>query len=437
MISAAEVWPLVLSQLEKELPPAAIGAWFSDAAAVELTDSSFVLYTPSLMKYNVISSMYLNQIQEALFQLFGKKLDVVILKENDLAHRSENPQNKNLFFGSMEYTFDTFVVGKSNQFAYNAAIAVSDKPASHYNPLFIYGPSGLGKTHLLYAIANRLHQNFPEMRICYVKGDQFTNELVQAIQNTATSQFQEKYRECDLLLMDDVQFIAGKEQTQVEFFHTFNTLFEARKQIVLTSDRPPNEMNRLQERLCTRFQQGLMADITAPDFETRMAIISKKANSMDLDLPDSITEYIAENITSNVRQLEGTIKKILAYQDLMNSDLDTNTVIRAIRDLIREQNEFIPSPDEIIEETAKYYGYTPQELKGLSRTKEINLARQISIYLIRHITSLSLKEIGRVFNRDHSTIMNAIQNIEKKMKTDRVLAETIKDIQTNINSLGS
>ncbi|MCD8144415.1 MAG: chromosomal replication initiator protein DnaA [Oscillospiraceae bacterium] len=435
MNSAADIWTKVLSLLEKDLPPVAIQTWFDDAVAVELNGNSFVIYTPTQFKYDIITSRYQELIEKHLFEIFGTETVLVILREGELeAHRAQNPENKNLLFGSMEYTFDSFVVGSSNRFAYNAAMAVANKPGNTYNPLFIYGPSGLGKTHLLYAIANRIQKTKPDLRICYVKGDQFTNELVQSIGHGTNAEFREKYRECDLLLMDDVQFIAGKDQTQIEFFHTFNTLYEAKKQIVLTADHAPNELNRLEERLCTRFQQGLLADIQPPDYETRMAIIKNKAMSMGLDLPESVAEYIAENITSNVRQLEGTVRKILAYQELMGSNLDIDTVIRAIRDLIRERNEFVPSPDEIIEETAKFYGLNPQEIKGLSRTKEINTARQISMYLIRHITTLSLKEIGRVFNRDHSTVMHAIEKVERLVKENRDTAEIIKDIKANLDA---
>lgn len=435
MNSAADVWTKVLSLMEKDLPQVAIQTWFDDTEAVELTNTSFVIYTPTKFKYDVITSRYIELIQKALYELFGTQMEVVVLKEGELKDRqSQNPDNKNLLYGSTDYTFDSFVVGSSNRFAYNAAMAVSNKPGDTYNPLFIYGASGLGKTHLLYAIANRVQKIHPNLRICYVKGDQFTNDLVQSIGQGKNAEFREKYRECDLLLMDDVQFIAGKDQTQVEFFHTFNTLYEAKKQIVLTADRPPNEMNRLEERLCTRFQQGLLADIQPPDYETRLAIVNNKAVSLGLDLPDSVMEYIAENITSNVRQLEGTVRKILAYQELMGSKLDIDTVIRAIRDLIRERNEFVPTPDEIIEETAKYYGISAQDIKGSSRTKEFNIPRQISMYLIRHFTTLTLKEIGKVFNRDHTTVMHSIEKVENLIKEDQDTAEIVKDITANINA---
>jgi chromosomal replication initiator protein len=438
MNSAADIWSKVLSLMEEDLTTTAIHTWFDDSVAVELTSSSFIIYTPTSFKQKIISTRYLDYIKKALKELFAADMGVTVLCEDELAERQEqaeeNKENRNILIGSNDYTFDSFVVGSSNRFAYNAAMAVAMKPASIYNPLLIYGQSGLGKTHLLYAIANQAQANFRGFRILYVKGETFTNEMIQALRQGAMEQFRAKYRECDLLLMDDVQFIAGKESTQEEFFHTFNTLYEAKKQIVLTSDRPPNEMVRLEDRLRTRFEQGLIADIQPPDYETRMAIVQKKAVSMGLPLPASVVEYIAENITSNVRQLEGTVRKILAYQELLNSDLDIDTVIRAIRDLIRERDEFVPSPDEIIEETAKFYGLDPKDIKGTSRTKEINLARQISMHLIRHITSLSLKEIGQIFNRDHTTVMHALEKVDKMIKDDSKTSEIIKDINANINA---
>ena len=436
MNSAADIWAKVLSLMEGDLTPTAINTWFDDSVAVELTDSSFVIYTPTAFKQQIISARYLPYIKKALKELFAADMGVTVLCENQLEERNlqQNKENRNILIGSNDFTFESFVVGSSNRFAYNAAQAVSMKPAYTYNPLLIYGQSGLGKTHLLYAIANQARLNFPGFRICYVNGETFTIDMIKALRQSAMDEFRAKYRECDLLLMDDVQFIAGKESTQEEFFHTFNTLYQAKKQIVLTSDRPPNEMVRLEDRLRTRFEQGLIADIQPPDYETRIAIVQKKAVNMGLPLPESVVEYIAENITSNVRQLEGTVRKILAYQDLLNTKLDIDTVIRAIRDLIREKDEFVPSPDEIIEDTAKFFGLDPKDIKGSSRTKEINQARQISMYLIRHITSLSLKEIGQIFDRDHTTVMHALDKVAKMIDEDRKISEIIKDINANINA---
>ena len=434
MNSAADIWLKVLPLLEQELTPTAVSTWFDDAQAVELDGSRFVLYIPTSFKKEIIQAKYVKAIQSALYQIFAEELEIVLLTEGELAARQQNRENRNVLMGSEDYTFERFVVGSSNRFAYNAALAVAEAPAERYNPLFLYGESGLGKTHLIYAISHAIRQDHPGFRVVYVKGDDFTNELYQAIRTGKTAEFRAKYRESDLLLMDDIQFIAGKESTQEEFFHTFNTLYEARKQIVLTADRPPNEMMRLEDRLRTRFEQGLIADIQPPDYETRVAIIKNKAILLGLDLPNAVLEYIAENITANVRQLEGTIKKILAYRDLMGANVDTDTVIRAVRELIREKDSFMPSPQEIIEETAKFYGIAPEAIRGQSRTKEIALARQISMYLIRSITNLSLSDIGKEYGRDHTTVIHSLEKVEHLIKQDRETAETIKDIKSNINA---
>ena len=321
--------------------------------------------------------------------------------------------------------------------AYAASVAVAEHPAKNYNPLFIYGDSGLGKTHLIYAIAHVIRKREKNPRIAYVKGDDLTNELVAAIREGPgkTAEMREKYRQADLLLVDDVQFIAGKKQTQEEFFHTFNTLYESGKQIVLTSDRPPSEMTQLEDRLRTRFEWGLLVDVAPPDFETRMAIIKNKAAMLGLDLPDKITSYIAQNVTANVRQLEGTINKILAYKDLLGNDTDEETVTRAIQDMLRRSNEYIPSPEDIIAYISKYFLLDEAVIRGQQRIREAVQARQIAMFLIRSMTNLSLDDIGREFgNRDHTTVLYSIDKVEKAMKKDAAFAETVKNIKTNINS---
>ena len=434
MNSPTDVWAKVLSLMEQELTATAVNTWFDDSVAVELDDARFVIHTPSNFKKEIIESRYITSIQKALRELFAADMEVVVLGEGELERLRQSRSHKNILLGSDDYTFDRFVVGSSNRFAYNAAVAVADEPALKYNPLFLYGESGLGKTHLLYAISHAIRQNHPEFHIVYVKGDEFTNELVRSIREGKNTEFRAKYRESDLLLVDDIQFIAGKEATQEEFFHTFNNLYEARKQIVLTSDRPPNEMMRLEDRLRTRFEQGLIADVQPPDYETRLAIIKNKAILLGLDLPSAVLEYIAENITSNVRQLEGTVKKILAYRDLMGANVDIDTVIRAVRELIREKDSFVPSPQEIIEETGKYFGIDPEIIRGQSRSKEIVLARQISMFLIRRITSLSLNDIGKEYGRDHSTVVHSLEKMDKLVKEDREIKEITKDIQANINA---
>ena len=437
MNSAADIWSKVLSLMEADMTATTIHTWFDDTVAVSLNEDKFILHTPSEFKRDIILSRYLPPIQKALHELFSADFQVVVLGDEELAQlqKAKQPKEDGFLPGTEEYTFDRFVVGSSNKFAHAAARAVADHPAQNYNPLFIYGESGLGKTHLLYAIAHKIHQNHPEYRIVYIKGDSFTNELIQAIREGRNPEFREKYRSADVFLMDDVQFIAGRESTQEEMFHTFNTLYEAGRQIVFTADRPPKEMLRLDDRLRTRFEWGLPVDIQPPDYETRVAIIKNKAIRRGMNLPDPVLQYIAENITSNVRQIEGTVNKILAFQELMGESVDVDTVTRAVRDMFKDKADFLPSPEIIIDEVGKFYGIDPDAIRGQGRTKDTALARQIAMYQIRRMTNLSLKEIGKEFdNRDHTTVMHSIDRIEKLTKQSPEVAEVIKDINANINA---
>ena len=435
MNPAAEVWDKVKALMGSEMTATTLNTWFDDTEAVSLEETRFILYSPSRLKRDIIAARYLIPIQNALHELFSADFQVVVLTEGELTGLQEAEQESSFFPGTEKYTFERFVVGSSNKFAHAAARKVADNPGQSYNPLFIYGESGLGKTHLLYAIAHTIHSNHPEYKVIYVKGDDFTNELVAAIREGRNKEFREKYRGADIFLMDDVQFIAGRDSTQEEMFHTFNTLYELKKQIVFTSDRPPKEMLRLEDRLKTRFEWGLLADIIPPDYETRMAIVKNKSIRMGMELPDFLIQLIAENITANVRQIEGTVNKIMAYQDLIGDTVDKNTVIRAVKDIFKEKNDILPTADVIIEEVCKFYNLEPELLRGQGRSKDISLARQIAIYQIRRMTNLSLKEIGQEFNgRDHSTVLNALNRIESLVKTDPEKAEIIKDITTNINA---
>ena len=423
----ADIWAKVLSLMETEgdMTATTINTWFDDAVPVALEANRFILHTPTNFKRDIIVSRYLPAIQKALHELFSADFEVVVLGEGELEDFGEKKTDELFLPGTEEYTFERFVVGSSNKFAHAAALAVAEHPAQTYNPLFIYGESGLGKTHLLYAIAHKIHQNHPEYRIVYIKGDSFTNELIQAIREGRNPEFREKYRSADVFLMDDVQFIAGRESTQEEMFHTFNTLYEAGRQIVFTADRPPKEMLRLDDRLRTRFEWGLPVDIQPPDYETRVAIIKNKAIRRGMNLPDPVLQYIAENITSNVRQIEGTVNKILAFQELMGESVD----------VVKDKADFLPSPEIIIDEVGKFYGIDPDAIRGQGRTKDTALARQIAMYQIRRMTNLSLKEIGKEFdNRDHTTVMHSIDRIEKLTKQSPEVAEVIKDINANINA---
>ncbi len=431
----ADVWTKILSLMEMDMTATTINTWFDDAVAVALEEDRFVLHTPSNFKRDIIAGRYIPVIQKALHELFSADFQVTVLGEGELETFRAAPKQNNLFAGAEEYTFERFVVGNSNKFAHAAARAVADNPSGSYNPLFIYGESGLGKTHLLYAIAHTIQQNHPDFRIVYIKGDSFTNELIQAIREGRNQEFREKYRAADVFLMDDVQFIAGRDSTQEEMFHTFNTLYEAKKQIVFTADRPPKEMLRLEDRLKTRFEWGLLADIQPPDYETRMAIIKNKAIRMGAELPEEVLQYVAENITANVRQIEGTVNKILAFRDLLGSSVDASTVTRAVRDMFKDTSDILPTSDVIIEEVCKFYSIENDALRGQGRTKDTALARQIAMYLIRQMTSLSLKEIGREFeNRDHTTVLHSIDRVEKLKKSNPEVAEVLKDITTNINA---
>ena len=437
MNSAADIWSKVLSLMEADMTATTIHTWFDDTVALSLDEDKFILHTPSDFKRDIILSRYLPPIQKALHELFSADFQVVVLGAEELEkyQNSRRPKEDGFLPGTEEYTFERFVVGSSNKFAHAAARAVADHPALNYNPLFIYGESGLGKTHLLYAIAHKIHADHPDYRIVYIKGDAFTNELIQAIREGRNQEFREKFRSADVFLMDDVQFIAGKDSTMEEMFHTFNTLYETRKQIVFTADRPPKEMLKLEDRLKTRFEWGLIADIQPPDYETRMAIIKNKAIRMGVELPEAVLQYVAENITANVRQIEGTVNKIMALRDLEGSNIDVDTVTRAVRDMFKDKADFLPSPDIIIDEVSKFYNIDADALRGQGRTKDTALARQVAMYLIREMTNLSLKEIGREFeNRDHTTVLHSIERIEKLKKSNPEITEVIKDIRSNINA---
>ncbi len=435
MYSSAYVWAKVLGHIENRMGAEVTSTWFDDAEVVDLTDQKLILYSPSPFRKEIIERRCKEYIQDAMKELFDQSVDVAVLGDAELnEYRSRNEKPKFVEFNP-QFTFETFVVGSSNRFAHAAAVAVANNPAGAYNPLLIYGPSGLGKTHLLYAIASEIHRQHPSFNIVYVKGDQFTNEMIAALQEGRNVEFRSKYRNADLFLMDDIQFIAGKASTEEEFFHTFNNLYEAKKQIVLTSDRPPEEMLKLEDRLKTRFQWGLQADIIPPDYETRMAIIKNKANSLGLELPDDVCSYIAENITANVRQIEGTVKKIKAYHDLDGMEIDVPSVSRAIKDMYKGKTEELPTPNLIISEVCRFYSIPESTLRGTLRNKGTAEARQVAMYLIRQLTGLSLPDIGEELNKDHSTVYYGIGRIEKLLETPgNQMKDIIRDITSNINN---
>ena len=435
MYSSAYVWAKIISYIEEQLGPVVVSATFDDAEVVELNEDNLILYSPSDFRREVIRRRYTLPIQDALKDIFHSDAKLLVFGDEELNARKQKGKSPTSMDFNPQFTFDNFVVGPSNRFAHSAAIAVSKTPGQVYNPLFIYGPPGVGKTHLLYAIANGIRRDKPDANIVYIKGDQFTNELIDAIKSGKNIEFRSKYREADLFLIDDIQFIAGKESTQEEFFHTFNKLYEEHKQIVMTSDRKPSDMVTLEDRLKTRFEWGLLADIQPPDYETRMAIIKNKAYSLGLDLNDEVCNYIAVNVTSNVRQIEGTVKKIMAYRDLNNMPLDLPNVSRAISDMFKSEGNALPTPSLIISQVCKFYSIEEDVLRGTKKNKGITEARQVATYLIRKLTNLSLPDIGKEFSRDHSTILYGIRKVEVALKGgDQQLQDNIRDITANINS---
>lgn len=431
MYTPASLLDGVIRILERDHTPVAISTWFSDASAVAVKDGFFILQTTSDLKKESIINRFTHSFCSALHELTGETFSLTVLcGERELA--SWRAANEDSVYAS--YTFEWFIVGNSNKFAHAAAYAVAQNPAGAYNPLFIYGQSGLGKTHLLYSIAGEIARQKPNYTIVYIKGDDFTNELIAAIQRGDVASFREKYRRSDLLLIDDIQFIAGKISTQEEFFHTFNTLHESGKQIVMTSDRPPKEILTLEDRLKTRFEWGLLADIQPPDFETRMALINAKTEMLGTKLPPDVTAYIASSITNNVRQLEGAVKKIFAKHSLMGNEINMALAEECIGDMLRSSPGMRPTAELILEETASFYNIEADKILGNTKTKDIILPRQIAMYLIRDLTELSFPEIGRFMGRDHTTVMHSIKKIEKTCTENTNFKNAIEDLIKNIRN---
>ena len=441
METIKEVWSGILEYLhnQDDISEVAYNVWITCIEPLSIEDGEVVVYVHTDFQKKIVTEHYAAKFREAFEKVMGIPLGLRIRpgEEDRDSRPAPAADDGNLFAGrssDQEYTFENFIVGSSNKFAHAASQAVASKPAGYYNPLFIYGGSGLGKTHLLYAICNEIQKNTPDVRIIYTKGEYITNELIEAIQKGQTAEFRSKYRQVDVLLVDDIQFISGKVSTQEEFFHTFDALHQANKQIVLTSDRPPREIATLEERLRTRFEMGLLADIQPPDLETRIAIIKRKAQLLDLHISDDICEYIANQLKSNVRQLEGAVKRMRAQYLLAGDQPSLLTAQNAIRD-IRNDSQPVPiTVERIITEVARTMNVTPEDIRSTKRSSPISQARQVAAYVVRSITGLPMKSIGEEFGtRDHSTIVYAIQKVEARMQKDPSFKGMVNDIIKNIS----
>lgn len=433
-----EAWEAICQYCKTQITDVAYKTWISRIEPQDLDfDTGCInLLVPNDFHRQTLTRCYMNLLNRAVDQVFGPGFTVTLsVPEDAVQGRIDDISDENpLIDTKYEYTFDTFIVGSSNKFAHAASLAVASNPAGAYNPLFLYGNSGLGKTHLLLAIGNDLKQTHPNMQILYVKGDDFTNELIESIQTATTSEFRQKYRQTDVLLVDDVQFIGGKERTQEEFFHTFNELYINKKQIVLTSDRPPREIKTLESRLRTRFEAGLLADIQPPDLETRIAIIKRKAQLLDFEISDDVSEYIASNLKNNIRQLEGTVKRIKA-RCMLNGDSPTiSCAHEIISDILNTEIPPELTVEKIINEVARTFGVDSDDIRNTkSRKAKISKARQIAIYITRVLTNLSMVAIGDEFGgRHYSTIVYTVQQVESDMEKSGDLKAQIDDIIKNI-----
>ncbi len=433
-----EIWQKAQPSIKESIGQTSYDTWFSPLKVQEFSPGTLSIEAPDEFFKNWIDEHYNTIIARSLTGEAGQAVAFEFLVNTELLSAptqqklsslertfNNNPKQANL---NPRFQFDHFVIGPSNRFACAAAQAVAQNPAKAYNPLFIYGPVGLGKTHLLQSITHEIRQKQPELKICYISSEQFTNELINAIKHKSTEAFRQKYRHVDVLLIDDIHFIAGKESTQEEFFHTFNALHDARKQIIICSDRPPKDIAHLEERLVSRFAWGLIADIQAPDFETRAAILRKKLELESVDVPDDVVLFIAEQIKTNIRELEGALIRVVAYAILEGKEVSLAIAKQVLKDLVIENQKTIGIPI-IQQQVAAYFKIPINELKTKKRNKQIILPRQVAMYLSRKLTTHSLPEIGAAFGgKDHTTILHAYKKVEKELENNIQLKKIIEDV---------
>ncbi len=433
--SLQDLWFSVCEECKTMISDVSYNTWIKDLVPVKMSNDTLLLsiYTP--FKKDVIESNFMPVLEKCVKSVSGLdlKIEIFVSVDEPVEIPTENPQyNEPLEFSSL-YTFDNYVVGNSNRFAHAISLSVAENPGGTYNPLFIYGNSGVGKTHLLLAIKNHINRKYPQKKVEFICCEEFTNAFIESLHNGTISLFHQKFRTVDVLLIDDIQFIAGKTSTQEEIFNTFNVLYNENKQIVFTSDRPPKEIATLNDRIRNRFESGVMADVEPPDFETRVGIIHKKAREVNIELPENITYYIAEQIKMNSRQLEGIVKKAKFYVDMQKGKPVNETVIKNfIKDLINEEREDPLTIDEVIAEVSRTFGVSKEDIFSKRKTQEIVYARQVSMYIIREISQMKYKEIGRLFGKDHSTVLYTIDKVKKKLEQNEQQRNLVEDIIKNL-----
>lgn len=430
-----ESWNKVLDIIKENIGEGAFKAWFEDISFVSLQENTIFLEITDEFRLSWVLEHYSKILKDVILDVFGKEFEIKFLVKKKV----EEDKNGVIYIKREEsiqsnlidrYTFDSFVVGKCNEFAYSAALAVSKSPGRTYNPLFLYGGVGLGKTHLMNAIGNFVKDTFSNLKILYIPTEVFLNEMIQALQNNRMMDFKNKFRNLDILLIDDIHFLSNKESLQEEFFHTFNTLYNEKKQIVITSDRPPRELVALQERIISRFMWGLIVDLQPPDFETRLAILRKKSEEDGIQLNEELLNFLATNIKSNIRSLEGAIIKLLYWSSITKNDITLDVAREVLKDIIIPMKSELTA-DDIIKTVCNFFNVSISDIIGKSRMKNVVLPRQISIYLMRNLTRLSLKEIGKLFMKDHTTIIHSIEKVQD-LKKDKKMKELIERITSEL-----
>lgn len=435
----SSLWTRVMDLLRSELTEISYNTWIRTIEPLSINSSTIELGVPTDFNKGILESRYLPLITNAVKQISNREYNVVIRIPSQEPSKSRSTQNENgnedisNSILNPKYTFDTFVIGNGNRLAHAASVAVAEAPAKAYNPLFLYGGVGLGKTHLMHAIGHYILSQNPASKVLYVSSEKFTNELINAIKDDRNEEFRGKYRNIDVLLIDDIQFIGGKERTQEEFFHTFNALYEANKQIIISSDRPPKEITTLEDRLRSRFEWGLTADIQSPDLETRIAILQKKAQIENIYIPNDVFVFIADKVISNIRELEGALNRVIAYSTLTETEISTDLCAEALKEILSANNTKIIDTSHIIDTVSRYFDLRPEEFKSQKRNRNIAFPRQIAMYLCRELIGLSLPKIGDEFGgRDHTTVIHAIDKIESDILANQETKRTVEELRRNI-----